>query len=324
MTTNAPTSVPAVPPQPPTADAAATRPSARPGFDVRYGVPMLVTLILLGGNYALGVLESPWKTGLAIVTAIGMEIILSKLTLGRWPHLASAYVSGISVGILVRSPYYWPYALCSALTITSKYAIRVRGRHIFNPSNFGIVMMLFLAPMAVASLSIQWGNTLLVPAVIWTIGFTILYRIRRLHISVTYIISFLGFAALRAAFLGLPQLAAIWATTGSALAVLTVFKNPLLAEIAPITGPMYQLFTLFMVTDPKTTVGTRRGQILVVFLVALVECILRLMEIVHAPYYALFLVGPSALLFEMWRKGRRAAAEAAADAAAEAAAPSVA
>jgi Na+-translocating ferredoxin:NAD+ oxidoreductase RnfD subunit len=63
---------------------------------------------------------------------------------------------------------------------------------------------------------------------------------------------------------------------------------------------MYQLFIFFMVTDPKTTVRTKRGQILVVFLVALVEMLLRLAEVVYAPFYALFLVGPAALLIEAW------------------------
>jgi hypothetical protein len=38
----------------------------------------------------------------------------------------------------------------------------------------------------------------------------------------------------------------------------------------------------------------------VVFLVAMVETILRLAEIVYAPFYALFLVGPAALLVEAW------------------------
>ena len=64
---------------------------------------------------------------------------------GKWPHLASAYISGISIGMLVRSPEFWPYALCSAISITSKYVLRVDGRHIWNPSNFGIVAMLVLA-----------------------------------------------------------------------------------------------------------------------------------------------------------------------------------
>ena len=44
--------------------------------------------------------------------------------------------------------------------------------------------------------------------------------------------------------------------------------TPWVANVAPITGPMYQLFTFFMVTDPKTTVQSVKGQCLVVFLVA--------------------------------------------------------
>jgi Na+-translocating ferredoxin:NAD+ oxidoreductase RnfD subunit len=68
---------------------------------------------------------------------------------------------------------------------------------------------------------------------------------------------------------------------------------------------MYQLFTFFMITDPKTTVQSRRGQILVAFLVALVEMILRLCQQVHAPYFALFLVGPTANLVEIGLNERK-------------------
>ena len=38
------------------------------------------------------------------------ELVLGRLTYGRWPHPASAYITGISVGILVRSPFLWPYS----------------------------------------------------------------------------------------------------------------------------------------------------------------------------------------------------------------------
>jgi Na+-translocating ferredoxin:NAD+ oxidoreductase RnfD subunit len=67
---------------------------------------------------------------------------------------------------------------------------------------------------------------------------------------------------------------------------------------------MYQLFVFFMITDPKTTVQTTWGQCVVVFLVALTEMVLRLYESVHAPYYALFLVGPTANLGEIWWNSR--------------------
>ena len=72
------------------------------------------------------------------------------------------------------------------------------------------------------------------------------------------------------------------------------------AEIAPITGPMYQLFIFFMITDPKTTVRSKLGRCIVVIMVAMVETVLRLNEVVYAPYYALFIVGPTALLLENW------------------------
>ena len=75
--------------------------------------------------------------------------------------------------------------------------------------------------------------------------------------------------------------------------------HPFLSEVAPITGPMYQLFIFFMITDPKTTVHGKGAQMLVVFLVAAVEAMLRLLEFVHAPYYALFLVGPAAVTVEI-------------------------
>ena len=80
---------------------------------------------------------------------------------------------------------------------------------------------------------------------------------------------------------------------------------PWLATVAPITGPMYQLFIFFMVTDPKTTVGPKWAQCVVVCIVAFVEMIMRLNEVVYAPFYALCLVGPSALLVEAGLKHLR-------------------
>ena len=256
---------------------AAPRAPRRPRLDPRYLAPALITCVLLAGQISFGFLESWSRTFLAISTAIVVELLIVRALYGKWPHLASAYVSGISVGILVRSPAFWPYALCSAISITSKYVLRVQGRHIWNPTNFGIVAMLLLAPDTVASLSVQWGNNLLPMVVVWVFGAVILRMVGRLHITLTYVASFLLFAVVRAAVTG----------------------HPFLSEVAPITGPMYQLFIFFMITDPKTTVGPKWAQALVAFLVAAVEAIFRLLEFVHAPFYALFVVGPIANLVEI-------------------------
>ena len=252
-------------------------------FDNRYIAPAFITCILLVGHFSYGILESYERTALAILSAIVTELVLGRIFYGKWINLASAYITGISVGILIRSPAIWPYTLCSVLSIMSKYVLRVKDRHLWNPSNFGICVLLFLAPETVAALTIQWGNYKWPLIVIWILGSIIIWRAKRFHICATYVISFFAFAFLRS-----------WIT-----------GDTVWAEIAPITGPMYQLFIFFMITDPKTTVRSKTWQCVVAFCVALAEMLLRLNQVVYAPLYALFIVGPTAMLIEIWIESRR-------------------
>jgi Na+-translocating ferredoxin:NAD+ oxidoreductase RnfD subunit len=139
-----------------------------------------------------------------------------------------------------------------------------------------------MAPFAVAPLSVQWGNDLWPMLAIWAVGLLTVWRAKRAHITIAYVLSFFLFAWARSLI------------TGSAYA----------AEVAPITGPMYQLFALFMITDPKTTVSSTWGAVAVASLVAFVETLFRLAEVIYAPFYALFLVGPLALVVEgRWGAG---------------------
>ena len=247
-------------------------------LDNRYLPPLFITTILVVGHFAYGILEGYERTALAIAAALVTELVLGRIFFGKWINLASAYISGISVGILLRSPALWPFALCSVISIMSKYVLRVKGRHLWNPSNFGICVLLFLAPETVAALSVQWGNYKWPLLVIWILGSIIIYRAKRIHISAVYVASFFAFAFLRS-----------WIT-----------GDPWFAEVAPITGPMYQLFVFFMITDPKTTVKSKKWQCVMVFFVAVVEMLLRLNQVVFAPLYALFLVGPTAMLIEIY------------------------
>jgi Na+-translocating ferredoxin:NAD+ oxidoreductase RnfD subunit len=251
-------------------------PLARPRIDPRLVPPLLITLILVGAHWTAGVLRGYQAIALAIGTALATDLLVGRLLLRERRPLTSAYISGISIGILVRSPVLWPFALGSVLSILSKYVLRIRGRHLWNPSNFGICVLLFVAPWAVAPLSVQWGNDLLPMLVIWAVGIVAIWRAGRAHVTLAYLAAFLVFALLRSLVTG----------------------HTFLAEVAPLTGPMYQLFALFMVTDPRTTVSSRRGRVLVVVAVAAVEMVLRLMEVVYAPFYALFLVGPLAVAYE--------------------------
>jgi enediyne biosynthesis protein E5 len=241
-----------------------------------YIAPLLITGILLAAHISFGILDTYTKLGAAIAAAITTELVLHRIVTGRWRNLSSAYISGISAGILVRSPMIWPFALCAAISIASKYVFRFRDSHIWNPTNFGIVVMLIIASDSMAVLSIQWGNNMWAMLVIWIVGLFTISKVNKFHICATYVLSFLLFAWIRSLYTG--QL--------------------FLSEIAPLTGPMYQLFVLFMITDPKTTVSSRRGQILVAFLIAFAEMFFRLGEAVYAPFYALFIVGPVAFIID--------------------------
>jgi Na+-translocating ferredoxin:NAD+ oxidoreductase RnfD subunit len=138
--------------------------------------------------------------------------------------------------------------------------------------------MLLLVPEYFSTLSIQWGNDVAPMLIVWVLGALITWRVRRFHITLSYVIAFLVLALGRSVITG----------------------HQFLAEVAPITGPMYQLFIFFMITDPKTTVKAKWAQCLVAIFIALAEMVLRLAENIHAPYYALTIVGPTAVAIEIW------------------------
>ncbi|HVX50523.1 MAG TPA: RnfABCDGE type electron transport complex subunit D [Chitinophagaceae bacterium] len=253
----------------------------------KYVPPAFITLILLVGQVSFGILDSYVNVVASILTSIVTEMLLAWFVLGTRKNLASAYISGISVGILIRSNMVWPYIITAVISIMSKYVLRYKGRHLWNPSNFGVSWMLFMAPFDVAGLSIQWGNNLAAMSVIWVLGLLIVARAKRLHVTLSYVGSFIILAYVRSFITG----------------------DAFLAELAPLTGPMYQLFIFFMITDPPTGVSTKKGQVFVAVLVAVVEFVLRLNSFIYAPFFALFLVGPPAKFIDLKLKTAKALKE---------------
>src|SRR6202167_6153535 len=78
----------------------------------RYLSPLFITLILLLGHLYFRLLESFSRTWMAIGTPRVREIVLGRWFWGKIPNLASGVITGISVGILLRSPDHCPYAHC--------------------------------------------------------------------------------------------------------------------------------------------------------------------------------------------------------------------
>jgi Na+-translocating ferredoxin:NAD+ oxidoreductase RnfD subunit len=260
-------------------------------IDPRYLIAFLITLVLVAAQLRYHMLGSYDRLVLALGVCMATEALLSWFDRGKVVNLLSAYISGISLTLLLKPQggVLWPFILGGFIAISSKYALRYRENHLWNPTNFAVAALLLAAPDRVSVLSHQFGNDITTNAVIWIFGLVIAARVGVLHITLTYVASFLALNAARALALG----------------------QPVLPEIAPITGPMYQLFIFFMITDPRTVVRGRRKQITVAVLIAVMETLIRFASDKGWPlptafnvapaFLALALVGPVAKWIDLHR-----------------------
>lgn len=265
-------------------------------LDPRYLIAFLITLVLAAAQFRYHMVGGYDRLAAALLACLAAEALLSWFVRGRIVNLQSAYISGLSLTLLIKPQggALWPFVLGGFLAIASKYVLQYRTNHLWNPTNFAITTLLLAAPNRISVLSHQWGNDLLTNLVIWCFGIAITARVRVLHITLAYVASFLLLNGLRSGLLG----------------------QPVVAEIAPITGPMYQLFVFFMITDPRTVVRTRRWQVVVAVVIALVETLIRYASdqawalptaFNAAPaFVALALVGPVAKWIDLRRSPRPA------------------
>lgn len=263
-------------------------------LDPRYLIAGLITLVLVAAQARYTVVGGYERLAVALGTCLAVEALLSAFVRGRIVNLQSAYISGISLTLLIKPQggALWPLAIGGVLAIASKYVLQYRQNHLWNPTNFAICALLLAAPNRISVLSHQWGNDLATNAVIWAFGLIIALRVRVLHITLAYGAAFLLCAWLRTTILG----------------------QPLLPEVAPITGPMYQLFVFFMITDPRTVVRRPGPQILVAVLIAVVETLIRFASDrqwplpiafnAAPPLLALAIVGPIAKWIDLRRAGQ--------------------
>jgi len=266
-------------------------------IDPRYLIAFLITLVLVAAQLRYHMLGSYDRLVLALGVCLATEALLSWFDRGKVVNLLSAYISGISLTLLLKPQggALWPFVLGGFIAISSKYVLRYRGNHLWNPTNFAVSALLLAAPDHVSVLSHQFGNDVTTNMVIWIFGLIIAARVGVLHITLTYVASFLLLNSARALALGMP----------------------VLPEIAPITGPMYQLFIFFMITDPRTVVRGRRQQIVVAVLIAVMETLIRFASDKGWPlptgfnaapaFFALATVGPVAKFLDLRRSRAKAA-----------------
>lgn len=204
----------------------------------------------------------------AIGAACFLDLVLGVLLLRQISLPLSAYITGLSIAILLESDDSRVYVVAAVWGILSKYLLRGSRRHFFNPSNFAIVMALWLchgrASVAPGS---QWGADYRVAAVIIALGLLMMRRVKRLDLAFAWMGGY--------AFMGLVRM--------------LLGQGGLVFALGPMTGAEFALFTFSMMPDPKASPPTSRGRVAWGLSIAVMDGVLRYWEIRYSMFYALFL-----------------------------------
>lgn len=158
----------------------------------------------------------------------------------------SALISALSLCLLLRTNIALVACLVAGAAIASKFVIRIGGKHLFNPTNFGLVAALALGLPAWVSPG-QWGHVALFGFLMASLGTVVVTRAARADITFGFLLAYVLIVFGRAAWLGQP-----WA-------------NPL----HQLQSGGLLLFSFFMISDPRTTPDRRAGRVIFALLVAL-------------------------------------------------------
>jgi Na+-translocating ferredoxin:NAD+ oxidoreductase RnfD subunit len=234
--------------------------------DPRLHVAMVIITIHVLGQVSLGFQVSVPQILAAILTCAVIEVAITFYQTRSFVWPASAMLTGSGVALILRvvgtpvddhwTTYaWWLFALVAGLSLLSKYVIKYRGSHIFNPSNVGLVVtFVLLGSSRVEPLDFWWAPLdppmLLAYAVILGGGLLITRRLKLLVLAATF-----------------------WAVLAIGLAALAASGHCMTANwaFAPVCGfdywrvivasPETMIFLFFMITDPKTIPAGRVGRI---------------------------------------------------------------
>jgi hypothetical protein len=241
--------------------------------DPRYYQLAVQGSLLLWGMIFLGISLSVVDMLAVWVVALGTQWILTHHYQLAFNPL-SAINSSMSILLLLHATQSLWLVLAIVLAISSKFFIRWNHRHIFNPSNIGIVAVLLLTDSAWIT-SGQWGQTMWWAILLLGLGLLFFIGISRLLSSLSFLFIFALLIILRAVWLG------------------DTWNIPL----HQLQSGALLVFTFFMLSDPMTTPDSRMGRILFGSMVALIAWVLQFIYYIpNAFLYALALSSPFVLI----------------------------
>ena len=199
--------------------------------------------------YGMGWLEFEIGAAQAAVTLAGVLLtqwLCSRLWKVERFDPRSALISGLSLCLLLRTNSLALAAAGAVVTIAGKFALRWRGKHLFNPTNFGLVAMMLATNGAVWVSPGQWGNVAFFGFLMVCAGGLVVMRAARSDVT----LAFLGF------YLALVFGRSLW------------LGEPMVIPLHRLQSGALLLFAFFMISDPKTTPDSRAGRIVFAALVA--------------------------------------------------------
>ena len=241
--------------------------------DPRLHVAAVIITIHVLGQLGLDFAVSVPQILAAMLTCAVIEVALTFRATRSFVWPASALLTGSGVALILRvvgtppddpwTTYGWGlFAAIAGLSLLTKYVIRYRGTHIFNPSNIGLVFaFIVLGASRVEPLDFWWG-----PLDVWLItayavilvgGLLITRRLRLLGLAATFWVAL-------AAGLGLLALSGHCMTANWAFAPVCGFDFWRVI----VFSPEVMIFLFFMITDPKTVPAGLVGRVAFGLLVA--------------------------------------------------------
>lgn len=216
-------------------------------FDPRLYQILVLASLLVYGVARLDLEVKPGLAALLLSAALATQYACTRIW--RLPSFdpKSALISGLSLCLLLRTGS-WRLALVAAvITIEGKFLIRWRGKHLFNPTNFGIVVLMLATDGQVWVSPGQWGSAALFAFLVACLGGLVVNRATRSDVTYAFLAFYLAVVFGRALWLGQPPA----------------------IPLHQLSSGAFLIFTFFMISDPKTTPDSRAGRVLFALLVAL-------------------------------------------------------
>lgn len=222
---------------------------------------------VLLGHFMLSFNRSPEQLLVAIVACTSLDMLYTWVSTRKYLLPLSGLISGLGLGILFTAPgATWLMLLVSWICITAKYLITWRGHHIFNPTNFALVVMILISGgQASIAPAYQWSGNGWITLMVMGLGLIIVWRVNKLPLVLSFWLVYALGALLRAYLSRMPVEILLWAT---------------------VTGGEFMLYSFFMITDPKTSPSSRRGMILGGIAIGLVDMCFQLGTAVFSLFYA--------------------------------------